>query len=87
MKKRYSGIISSQARLGQAEKKKKKIFRSGPFLPELGYNIPKTKSKKIKKHHLGLISLRNLSGQIEKEKTKIILIRSYLTRARAFPKK
>ena len=50
-KKNHSGFISSQIRSGQIEKEKKKSFQV-PFLPNLGWSIPKkiqNKYKKIKK--------------------------------------
>ena len=43
------GFFSSQNRLGQVEKEKKKNYRSDQFLPDPEQRIPKKQQKQIKK--------------------------------------
>jgi len=49
IQKNYLGFISSWNRLGHDEKKRKKISRSEPLLPDLSLRIPKKIAQKFKK--------------------------------------
>ena len=56
--------------LGKVEKEKKRISFQEPFLPNLGWRIPKNtkkNQKKKKKCHSRFISIKIGSGQAEKE--------------------
>ena len=81
--------VSSQNRLGEDEKERKKklSFRSIPTWTGIENSKKNSKKiQKIKKHHYGFFSSQNGLGEVEKEKKIIVPISSYQTRIRELKK-
>ena len=77
---------SYQVRTGRERGKKKN--HSDPFLPKSGQSIPKKKTKKLKNIIRALFLYKPCWDRLRnRRKKKFVPICSYLTRARAFPKK